>query len=64
LSDREYEVFRQLVLGKSIKEIATELSLSVKTISTFHVRIWEKLGARNDIEMIRYAVAHGLAEPK
>jgi two-component system, NarL family, invasion response regulator UvrY len=62
LSDREYSVLQLLVSGKSIKEIASDLSLSPKTISTFHIRIWEKLHVRNDIEMIRYAFAHGLVE--
>jgi two-component system, NarL family, invasion response regulator UvrY len=61
LSNREFEVLRLLVAGKSIKEIASELSLSAKTVSTFHTRIWEKLHVQNDIEMMRHAVDHGLA---
>jgi two-component system, NarL family, invasion response regulator UvrY len=60
LSNREYEVLRLLVAGKSIKEIASELSLSAKTVSTFHTRIWEKLRVQNDIEMMRYALEHEL----
>ena len=55
LSDREYAVLHGLLAGKSIKEIATELSLSAKTVSTFHTRIWEKLGVRNDVELGRCA---------
>ena len=62
LSDREYTVLRLLVSGKSIKEIADDLSLSPKTVSTFHTRIWEKLLVHNDIELVRYALAHGLVE--
>lgn len=60
LTDREYTVLQFLVAGESIKDIADELSLSPKTISTFHTRIWRKLGVRNDVEMARYAVEHGL----
>jgi DNA-binding NarL/FixJ family response regulator len=59
LSDRELQVFKLTVAGKSQKEIAAELSLSAKTISTFHTRIFEKLGAKNDVELTRYAQEHG-----
>ncbi|HTL16356.1 MAG TPA: response regulator transcription factor [Patescibacteria group bacterium] len=62
LSDREFQVMRLLVAGKSLKEIASELSLSAKTISTFHTRIWEKLGVKNDVEMVHYALEHRLAD--
>jgi two-component system, NarL family, invasion response regulator UvrY len=62
LSDREFQVMRLLVAGKSLKEVAGELSLSVKTISTFHTRIWEKLGVKNDVELVHYALEHHLAE--
>jgi two-component system invasion response regulator UvrY len=61
LSNREFEVLRFLVSGKSIKEIASELCLSPKTVSCFHTRIWEKLRVQNDIEMMRYALEHELA---
>ncbi|PWU09221.1 MAG: DNA-binding response regulator [Verrucomicrobia bacterium] len=62
LSGREFQVMQMIVSGKSLKEIAAELSLSVKTISTFHTRIWEKLGVKNDIELVRYAIEHRLEE--
>ena len=62
LSDREFQVFRLLVTGKSVKEIATELSLSGKTISTFRSRIFEKLDVRNNVELVFYAQQHGLIE--
>ena len=62
LSDREYAVLLRLMAGKSIKEIAAELSLSPKTVSTFHTRIWEKLGVHTDADLIRYALDHGLVE--
>lgn len=60
LSNREFEVFQLLVSGRSLKEIAQQLSISAKTVSTFHIRIWEKLGVHNDVEMVRYAMEHGL----
>lgn len=62
LSDREFQVFRMIIAGKSVKEIATELSLSGKTISTFRSRIFEKLGVRNNVELVFYAQQHGLIE--
>jgi two-component system invasion response regulator UvrY len=60
LSHREYAVLRMLVAGKSIKEIAVEMSLSPKTVSTFHTRIWEKLHVHNDIELVLHALDRGL----
>ncbi|MDX9789017.1 MAG: response regulator transcription factor [Desulfobacterales bacterium] len=60
LSDREYSVLQHLVSGKTISQIASELSLSPKTISTYHIRIWEKLHVKNDAEMIRYTIEKGL----
>ena len=60
LSPREFEVFGMLIAGRSVTEIASELSLSVKTVSTHRTRILEKLGVRNTAELIRYAAAHNL----
>lgn len=60
LSDREYQVMRLLALGKTVTEVAEELSLSTKTISTYRVRVLQKLGLRNTAEIIRYAVERGL----
>jgi DNA-binding NarL/FixJ family response regulator len=62
LSDREFQVMRLLVAGKSLKEVANELSLSAKTISTFHTRIWEKLRVKNDVELVHYALEHHLTD--
>ena len=62
LTTREFQVLQMIVLGKPLKEIAAELGLSPKTISTFHTRILEKLGLRNTVELIHYALEHGLAE--
>jgi two-component system invasion response regulator UvrY len=62
LSDREYQVMRLIALGKSVKEIAFELSLSVKTISTYRTRIIEKTKLKTNAEIIRYAVHEKLVE--
>jgi two-component system invasion response regulator UvrY len=62
LSDREYQVVRLLAQGKTVTEIATELALSIKTISTYRARVLEKLNLRNTAEIIRYAFEHGIAE--
>ena len=56
LSDREFEVLRLLGKGKSVSAIAEDLSLSVKTISTYRARILEKLSCQTTAELIRYAV--------
>jgi DNA-binding NarL/FixJ family response regulator len=61
LSDREFEVLRLLGQGKSISQIATELGVSVKTVSTYRARILEKLDKDGTADLIRYAVEHGLA---
>ena len=62
LSDREYQVLCMIASGKMIKEISTELSLSVKTISTYRVRLLEKLNIKNNSELIHYALQRGLVE--
>jgi DNA-binding NarL/FixJ family response regulator len=48
--------------GKSVSDIGRELSLSVKTVSTYRSRILEKLGLRHNAEITRYAIKHGLVE--
>jgi DNA-binding NarL/FixJ family response regulator len=63
LSDREFEVFSMLVGGKSITEIANNLHLSVKTVSTHKTRIMQKMGMNSLSEMVQYAVAHRLLTP-
>ena len=60
LSPREFEVFLRIARGSAIKEIAAQLSLSVKTISTYHTHILEKLSVRNDAELGEYALRSGL----
>ncbi len=62
LSDREYEVMCRIASGKTVKEIAEELYLSVKTISTYRSRILEKMKMRSSAELTHYAIKHGLVE--
>ena len=60
LSDREFDVFKLLASGKSISEIAIQLSLSATTVSTYRSRIMEKMNMRNNAELTRYAIEKGL----
>jgi len=60
LSDREYEVMSRIAAGKTVTEIAEELSLSAKTISTYRARILEKLDVKNSAEIVQYAIRNGL----
>ena len=60
LSDREYEVMVSLASGKRVKQIADSMSLSIKTVSTYHTRIFTKLNLENDAQLIRYAIEQGL----
>jgi two-component system invasion response regulator UvrY len=62
LSDREFQVLRLIASGKIVSEIAKELSLSVKTISTYRSRVLEKMGLRNNAELMHYAMQHQLVE--
>ncbi len=62
LSDREFQIFNMLVTGIGLTEIAAELSLSVKTISTHKTHILQKMNLANTAELIRYAIAHELVE--
>ena len=62
LSDREFQVFRELVSGKAVSDIAAELNLSVKTVSTHKARIMEKMRMSNPAELIRYAIHHRLVD--
>jgi DNA-binding NarL/FixJ family response regulator len=63
LSDREYQVLSLLGSGGSIKEIAEQLSLSSKTVSTYRSRVLEKLGLKTTADLIRYAIEHELTGP-
>lgn len=62
LSDREFQVLRLIASGKMVMDIARELSLSVKTISTYRSRILEKMGMKNNAELMHYAIQHRLVE--
>ncbi|MEW6001110.1 MAG: response regulator transcription factor [Nitrospirota bacterium] len=62
LSDREYQVMCMIASGKTVKEIAEELSLSVKTISTYRARILEKMKLKNNAELTHYAIQHKLVD--
>jgi DNA-binding NarL/FixJ family response regulator len=60
LSDREYQVMVMIASGKTVTQIADELALSVKTISTHRARTLKKLGMNNNAELTYYAVKHAL----
>lgn len=62
LSARELEVLRMVAMGKSLKEIAADLSLSIKTIGTYHTRILEKMSMNSDVELTRYALQNKLVD--
>ena len=62
LSDREYQVFGMIAIGKSLTEIGVDLSLSVKTISTHRTRILEKMKMKKNAELIHYAITRNLLE--
>jgi two-component system invasion response regulator UvrY len=60
LSDREMQVLQLIASGKTVSEIAEEISLSVNTISTYRTRILEKLGLNNNAEITRYAIDNNM----
>lgn len=62
LSNRELQVLRLIATGKTLKEIAAELSLSEKTVATYRVRITDKLGLSTNVELARYALQHRLVD--
>ena len=61
LSHREHQVFRLLTAGKSVGEIGTQLGLASNTVSTYRLRILEKTGTKNDVELALYAERHAKA---
>jgi two-component system, NarL family, invasion response regulator UvrY len=62
LSAREFQVLRMIASGKSVTQIAEEISLSVKTVSTYRARILEKTGMKTNAELIRYALQTQLVD--
>ena len=62
LSDREHQILCQIAGGQAVSQIADELALSVKTVSTYRARLLEKLHLANNAALMRYALDHGLVE--
>jgi DNA-binding NarL/FixJ family response regulator len=62
LSDREYQVMCMIASGKTLKEIAAGLSLSIKTISTYRSRILEKMNMKTNAELTHYAIKNRLVD--
>lgn len=61
LSSRELQVLTHIGSGREVKEVARELNLSIKTVSTYRSRILAKLGMRTNAQLIRYAIEHSLS---
>jgi DNA-binding NarL/FixJ family response regulator len=62
LSDREFQVLRMIASGKTVKDIANDITLSVKTVSTYRRRILEKTGMKSTADLIRYALQSRLVD--
>jgi DNA-binding NarL/FixJ family response regulator len=62
LSDREFEVMKMFAAGKTVSQIALELALSVKTVSTHRTRLLKKMGMKTNAELMHYAVRNHLVE--
>lgn len=60
LSNREFEILRRLATGQSLKQIADELGVSIKTVSTYKTRLCAKMKFRNNTEMVTYAIEQKL----
>ncbi|MBZ5604524.1 MAG: response regulator transcription factor [Acidobacteriia bacterium] len=60
LSDREFQVMCKIASGMTVSQIAVEVSLSVKTVSTYRARVLEKMNMNNNAELTRYAIQSGL----
>lgn len=60
LSDREFQVMCKIASGRTVSQIAIELTLSVKTVSTYRARVLEKMHMGNNAELTRYAIQHSL----
>jgi len=62
LSDREFEVMKLIAAGRSVKEIAAQLSLGEKTVFTYRARLLEKLALKSDVDVARYALRQHLVQ--
>jgi DNA-binding NarL/FixJ family response regulator len=60
LSEREFQVFRMFVEGRTVNAVAEALSLSPKTVSTHKMRLMRRMNIKTDSELVRYAIAHAL----
>lgn len=60
LSDREFQIFEKIISGARLTDIANELNLSIKTVSTHKSRILQKMSMSSDTELVRYAIAKRL----
>lgn len=61
LTSRELQILAMLVQGKGLNDVAAELAISNKTVSTHKVRMMRKMGIRTNAELIRYAISNGIA---
>jgi two-component system invasion response regulator UvrY len=62
LSNREFQILQMIASGKSLKEIASEIGISVKTVGTYHGRLLSKMKMSTDIDLTRYALLNKLVE--
>jgi DNA-binding NarL/FixJ family response regulator len=62
LSEREFQVFVKIAQGRSVTTIATELGLSTKTVTTYRIRLLQKLHLATNADLTQYALRHGLLE--
>jgi DNA-binding NarL/FixJ family response regulator len=62
LSSREFQVLCLIARGRTLKEVAAELTLSEKTVSTYRTRISEKMKLSTNVELARYALQHGIVD--
>lgn len=62
LSEREFQIFSKLVVGRSVTDIANDLCLSAKTVSTYRSRLLDKMGFSSNAELAHYAVKHNLIQ--
>jgi DNA-binding NarL/FixJ family response regulator len=62
LSDREFLIFRLIAAGGGITEIAQQLNLSAKTVSTYKTRVLQKMQMTRVADLIRYGLKHGLVD--
>lgn len=60
LSDREFQIFQYIVEGRGVTDVARQLNLSVKTVSSYKTRIMQKMMLTNAAELVRYAIKHNL----